>query len=311
MNLYFAPLEGITTYVFRNAHNEFFPGCDIYCAPFISPTENEKVSRKLLRDILPENNTVKKLSVQVITAREADIRTFAQKITLLGYDEININLGCPFPTVVNKGRGSGMLRDTDALDRFLSDVFENTDIPVSVKTRAGFESTEEIKKLISIYNKYPISLLTIHPRSKVQMYTGCADKEAFLYAYENAKMPICYNGDVFSVKDYEDIAEKFGGISSVMIGRGAIKNPALFRQIRGGKPICTRELIDFSRLLSARYMEVLDSDRFTLNKLKEVWMYMMWNFPNEKKIAKAIKKSMRLSELFSAIELLGEIENQK
>lgn len=307
MNLYFAPLEGVTTYIYRNAHNQMFGGCDSYFAPFITPSDIEKISMKNLRDILPEKNSDVNLKIQVLTSKSESFFKFAEKVRPLGYDEININLGCPSGTVVKKGRGSGFLKHREELDRFLYEIFSKTDFKVSVKTRIGFESGSEMDELLEIYNKYPISLLTVHPRTRAAYYSGEPDYEVFDKVYENSKNPVCFNGNVFSAKNYKDITVKYPDLDSVMIGRGAIMNPAIFREINGGPEITTEELLEFSHLLIGNYMEVLKSDYFTLNKLKELWMYGMWNFPDEKKILKEIKKSTKVSDLIRAIEKLPDI----
>ena len=203
---------------------------------------------------------------------------------------------------------SVFLRDTEGLDRFLDEIFSQTDLTVSVKTRIGFESGTEMEELLKIYNKYPISLLTVHPRTRKDYYSGEPDYDVFKEVYNESVNPVCFNGNVFSGEDYNQICSKFPELDGVMLGRGAIKNPAIFREIRGGEKLTTGELQEFSHLLMENYMEVLKSDYFTLNKLKEIWMYGMWNFPEEKKILKEIKKSTKLSDLERAIEKLPEIQ---
>ncbi len=306
MNLYFAPLEGITTYVYRDLHAEMFGGCDAYYAPFISPTENERISIKNLKDIMPENNTILPKAQALVNNADA-LLGFVDKIKELGYDEINLNFGCPSSTVVKKGRGAGFLKDPDALDRFLDEIFSRCDIKISVKTRSGYFSGEEADRLVEIYNKYPISLLVVHPRTRADFYNGEPDINVFEAVYAKTKNKICYNGNIFSKADYTRITEKFDKLDSVMLGRGAVANPALFREIKGGKKLTTNELIEFSERLTERYCSVLQSDTFTLYKLKEIWMFVMWNFPDEKKIFKAIKKANKLSDITRAIKLLPEI----
>ena len=97
-------------------------------------------------------------------------------------------------------------------------------------------------------------------------------------------------------------------LEGVMFGRGAVMNPAIFREVKGGRTLETRELVEFTDLLAERYLKVLGSEVYTLHKLKEIWMYMMWNYPEEKKILKAVKKSNRLPDLLEAIKGLPEIE---
>lgn len=309
MKLYFAPLEGITTNVYRNAHFEMFGGCDEYYAPFITPSDNEKITRKGLKDIFPEENRYN-LKIQVLANKSEAFLKFEKKVASLGYDEININLGCPSSTVVKKGRGSGFLREREALDNFLYEIFLQTNAKVSIKTRTGFHSGEEMEELIEIYNKYPLSLLIIHPRARSDFYKGEPDMEIFQKAYQKSNNKVCYNGNVFNASDFDNICKNYPDIDSVMLGRGAIVNPAIFRELKGGKKITTDELVEFSMLLLDRYNAVLRSDTYTLNKLKELWLYGMWNFPEEKKILKAIKKSDKLSDLVNAIHLLPERDPQ-
>ena len=308
--LYFAPLEGITTYTYRNTHSEMFGDVDTYFSPFINPSDMEKVSRKGMRDILPENNRVEKLRVQVLTSRADSFLRFCEKIKAQGYREVDMNIGCPAGTVVKKGRGSGFLQYPDEMDAFFSEIFEKSDMEISVKTRVGYSSHDEFPQLLGIYNKYPISELTVHPRTREEQYGGCADINDFAFAYNESKNKLCYNGDIRSASDARKIAERFPDISGIMLGRGAVMNPAIFRELRGGKPLSTGELVAFSEKLIERYRKVLSSDVFTLHKLKEIWIYIMWNFPEEKKAAKAIRKANTVSEFISAISSLPELKGE-
>lgn len=306
MNLYFAPMEGITVYTYRNTHKEMFGGCDEYFAPFIVPSENEKISRKTLRDILAENNNIK-VKPQVLCSNPGAVVQFAEKIKYHGYEKLNLNFGCPSGTVVNKGRGAGALKDVEALDRFFDYIFLNTDMKISVKTRAGFFDHSEFGKILEVYNKYPIDELIIHPRVRVEYYNGSPNMQTFDAAYNNSSLRLCYNGNIFTVSDYKKVAESYPALGGMMIGRGAVANPAIFREIRGGAALRTDELIEFSKLLEERYLKLLGSEKYTLHKLKEIWIYMMWNYPDEKKILKAIKKANKLAEINNAIICLPEL----
>lgn len=306
IKLYFAPLEGITTYTYRNVHNRMFGMCDEYYAPFISPTENEKLSAKNMRDILPQNNLVN-LKVQCLANNETAFVDFTERVSALGYDEVNLNLGCPSGTVVKKNKGSGMLRDVERLDKFLEYIFEKSSVEISIKTRTGFYSHDEFEKILKIYEKYPIKELIIHPRVREEYYKTPVSIQSFEKAYLLSKSPICYNGDICTSADYEKVIKRFPRINSVMIGRGALKNPAIFRELRGGARLSSEELVGFSKELERAYLPVLGSEIYTLHKLKEIWMYAIENYPTEKKICKAIKKSSKLSDLNSAIESLPEM----
>lgn len=306
MELYLAPMEGITTYTYRNAHAELFGGCDAYYAPFIVPSDNERLSAKNLRDIMPENNRVN-LKVQVMSTNKVAFTEFVSKTKELGYDEVNLNFGCPASTVVKKLRGSGALKDIVALDEFLHGIFEENDVKISIKTRTGFYSHDEFDELLKIYEKYPVSKLIVHPRVREELYRGEPNLESFEKAYRAFDKNLCYNGNIYSVDDYIRINKTFPNVDSVMIGRGCITNPAIFREIKGGKKLTTSELVNFSNVLENRYLELLKSETFTLYKLKEVWMYSLANYPDEHKIIKAVKKSTKLAELNSALNSLPEI----
>ena len=293
-------MEGVATYTYRNLHNKMFGGCDKYFAPFIVPTENERISIKNLRDILPENNDMKVVP-QVLFSSGSAFVDFSEKIKELGYDNVNINFGCPSGTVVKKKRGAGALLDTDFIDRLLDYVFEKSDIKISIKCRTGFYSHDEFSEILEVFNKHPLEKLIIHPRVREEYYKGKPNMEVFDMAYNNTHLKLCYNGNIFSCNDYNNISEKYKNLDGIMIGRGAIRNPAIFREINGGKKLETEELIAFTKTLKERYMILLKNEDYTLHRLKEIWMYMIENFPDEKKILKAIKKSNRLTDLEKAI----------
>lgn len=299
--LYFAPLEGITTYVFRRVHNELFGGCDKYFSPFITPSDNERLSRKGLKDIHLELNREIKLVPQILVNRSDTFLKFEQKLIELGYDNININMGCPAQTVVKKQRGSAMLFDLDNTKVFLEQITEKSRLKISVKSRTGYleENTEEIIKL---FNRFSFDEVILHPRIRSDFYKGKADADAFLKAYKLSENPLCYNGDIFSKDDYERIMGVFPKVRSVMIGRGAVKNPAIFREIKGGKPLEGKELILYTERLAEEYMKVLESDTFTLHKLKEIWEYLSLNFPENKKLPKGIKKALSVRELYDVVK---------
>ncbi len=307
MKLYFAPLEGITTYTYRNTHAEFFGGCDAYFAPFITPSDNERLSIKSLRDIVPEKNKNVRLIPQVLTNQSQSFIKFEDMISRLGYKTVNINLGCPSGTVVKKNRGAGFLRDPEGIDCFLSELFEKSRLKISVKTRSGFSSGHEIEKLVEIYNKYPMEKLIIHPRTREAFYKGEPDMLAFDTALKASNNRVCYNGNIFSAQKYNEVSEKYPELAGVMIGRGAIANPAVFREIKGGRKTETAELTEFTRVLAERYLNVLGSEVYTLHKLKEIWLYTMWMYPNEKKLLKAIKKANQLGDLLAAVKALPNI----
>ena len=243
MKLYFAPLESITGFTYRNLHYKIFGGVEKYYAPFISPTHNPEMKGKEIRDLLPENQADGLILVpQILSNRYEFFIKGAKQLIDMGYtDEININMGCPSGTVVSKNKGSGFLRDPEGMDEFFYNIFEwnsglDNPLNISVKTRIGVKEPEEFEKLLDVYNKYDFSELIIHPRTRVQMYKETPNMNAFDYAYNNSNNKLCYNGDINTVEDYKRIVEKYD-IDSVMIGRGLIANPNLANEIKGAEHI--------------------------------------------------------------------------
>ena len=143
MRYYFAPMEGLTDRVYRSLHHKYFPGVDRYYTPFFSPTVHRALTPREERE-LPLADSLGFVTIpQHLTKNAEDFLWMAQVCEDRGYRQVNLNLGCPSGTVVAKGKGSGMLRDLEALDAFLARVYKDTPLPVSVKTRLGLESADE------------------------------------------------------------------------------------------------------------------------------------------------------------------------
>lgn len=197
MKLSFAPMEGITTYIYRRVHRGLFPGVDRYYSPFIAPDGSGRFKGAARRDVLPENNTGIPLVPQILCNRAEAFLAVAEELGAMGYGEVSLNAGCPSATVVPKHKGSGMLLDLGSLDRFLDEVFSRCALRISVKTRLGLESGEEFSAILEIYNRYPLSELIIHARPRSGMYRSAPDLSAFALGYEKSNAPVCYNGDIF------------------------------------------------------------------------------------------------------------------
>lgn len=294
-HFYLAPLEGITTFIYRNIFHEMFGSMDKYFTPFIAPSSNHNFKGRAKRDALPENNRNIPLVPQILTNHVDDFLYTGGCLQAYGYTEINLNLGCPSGTVVSKGRGSGFLAYPEELERFLDKIFEKTDVDISIKTRLGKEKPEEFFEIIKIYNKYPISELTIHPRVQKDFYKNKPNWDMFERALEISKTPVCYNGDINTCEDYERFRERFPTVNHIMIGRGIIANPGLVRQIQTGKELSESERIAFIQRLCDAYNDIMPGEP-TLFKMKEIWSYMCRNHPGGMKLWKRIKKTKKLSE---------------
>ena len=296
MNYYVAPMEGLTDRVWRQAHQKWFGAPDIqnaparYYAPFLSPPENRVLIKKKMAELVPEANPGLPVIPQLLAKDGALAAWMIGELRKLGYTEVNLNIGCPAGTVTAKGKGSGMLRDLDKLDAFLDAVFSQADGPISVKTRLGYETPEEFRTLLEIYNRYPISELTIHPRVMRQLYRGQADREAFAKAFPQCKMPVCYNGDVTTPEQLHALEAEFPALSGIMVGRGIIADPALFRQAMGGAPASKKELRGYLDDLFHGYTELFGSAGCAISRMKGHWFYLIRKFEGSDKLEKQLKK---------------------
>lgn len=244
MQLYFAPLEGITGYVYRNAHHACFGGVDRYFTPFVVATFTRKVKTREKMDILPQNNAGTPLVPQILSNNAEEFLATARYMADFGYPEVNLNLGCPMATVVNKHKGSGFLSVPDELDAFLDKIYNGAEqirtgsgkpLRISVKTRLGMNSPEEFERIFSIYRQYPLSELIVHARTRKEMYAGMPHLTIFRRLLDETPIPLVYNGNIFTVRDEERAEALFAGTSSpcrgFMLGRGLLSDPALAEKI--------------------------------------------------------------------------------
>ncbi|GLC32540.1 tRNA dihydrouridine synthase [Clostridium omnivorum] len=304
MNFYFAPMEGLTGYIYRNAHKAFFNNIDKYFSPFIFPNQSDRFTTRELKDILPENNEGIVLIPQLLTNNAKDFIHTSKKIKQMGYNEINLNLGCPSGTVVSKNRGSGFLSKKEELNTFLEEIFSEAVTKISIKTRIGKDQPEEFYDLIEIYNKYPMEELIIHPRIQKDFYKNKPNLKVFKDALNLSKNPVCYNGDIVTVEDYKKFINEFQSVKTVMIGRGLLANPGLISDIENNIKLDKKLLKDFHDKVYEGYKSVLYGDRNVLFKMKELWFYIIPMFTNNTKYAKKIKKSEKLYDYDEAVSSL-------
>ena len=292
MRYYFAPMEGLTDSIYRRLHHKYFPGVDRYYMPFMSPTVHRALTGREDRELPFAEREEFAAVPQLLTKVPEDFLWAAQVVRDRGYEEVNLNLGCPSGTVTAKGKGSGMLADPDALDRFLDSIFADAPLPISIKTRLGVTESEEFPTLLEIYNRYPIKELTIHPRVRKQFYAGSVDMEQFRYAVANSKNPLCYNGDVLSLADAEKIRGEFPEIQAVMIGRGLIGDPGMLSP--NGTDISKLEA--FCDELLEAYLVAFGGSRNAMFRLKENWGFLISYFENSEKLWKKLRKTTDLAE---------------
>ncbi|MBD3343707.1 MAG: tRNA-dihydrouridine synthase family protein [Chitinivibrionales bacterium] len=292
-SLYLAPLRGITSHIFRTVYATHFDGIDLAVSPFVPTVKGRVVRRTHIRDLLPENNTVMPLIPQVIGNDPDTFIILAKCLAELGYTEINWNLGCPFPQVTKKKRGSGLLPFPDIIESFLDRVMPSLEIKLSIKVRLGLDSPTELHTLIPLFNAYPLSELIIHPRTGAQLYRGCVDLEAFSECLCLCKHSVVYNGDIRRDDDFLKYSRRFPSVQSWMIGRGVIADPFLPYRIKNrdiNVPDKTRRLGRFHDDLFDHYSEAVDNRRHVLGIMKELWSLLAYSFPDTPNLLKNIRR---------------------
>jgi len=289
-----APMEGITTYIFRNALNKYYGSIDDYYSPFLTSKE---LSFKEEADVLPSNNKGLKLIPQILTNNPDTFFAIEERLREFGYDTVNLNLGCPSGTMVAKGRGAGQLKDTDRLKSFLEEIYSKTSMKVSIKTRIGMFSCDEWEDILKVYSRFPIDRLIIHPRIQQEFYKGLPHIEAYKLATQTLSCPLTYNGVIVSADSFLRLTKEVPGTDNIMIGRGLLANPLLAGLLKGETPEKEKEVfISFHNEILEGYINYMSGDQPVLHKMKELWTFMRDFLLLSDKDMKAIKKCNSVRE---------------
>ena len=207
ITLYAAPLQGFTELAWRNAHAQVFGGIDAYYTPFVR-LEKGEIRNKDKRELLPAGNTVSRLIPQIVAAEPDEFRILVEQISGWGYREIDLNMGCPFPLIVNRRKGSGILPFPDKVAALLHEMETFPEIRFSVKMRLGWERTDEWQEILPLLNESCVRQITLHPRIGRQQYKGTVDREAFTAFYESCRLPLVYNGDLRTQEEMQELLQK-------------------------------------------------------------------------------------------------------
>ncbi len=294
----FAPMEGITDDLFRRLHHKYFPGISRYYTPFLSPSSSRTFSKKELRDVLPENNREIHLIPQLLTNQSEQFLAGAKVLKDLGYQEVNLNLGCPSGTVTAKGKGSGFLfpEQRHKLIDFLDKIFEQCPIAISIKTRLGKATPEEFEVLLELYNRYPIRLLIVHPRVQQDFYRKPIQIDWFFWAMERSKNPLCLSGGIAIPSDFDRIFANKEPPQTIMLGRGLVADPTLVQKLQGNFQLSRETLYAFHEELFQETAIRLGSIRNTMFRMKEFWSYFILLFDQREKDQKILRKTTSLTE---------------
>ena len=303
---YMAPLESVTTWIYRQAHAKIYGRLDKYFIPFLEPHEKRDFKTRELQEILPEHNENIYAVPQILTNRSEGFIKLAKALKDWGYEEVNLNLGCPSKTVVTKGKGSGFLAKPEELERFLTEIFDalSGEVKISVKTRIGKEDPEEFPALLKLFNKYPMEELIIHPRVQKDGYGNVPRLELYELAEKQSVNPLCYNGDLYTREQIRNFAERFPGTERLMFGRGFLRDPGLlYNEGKDSKDIFEK-FWAFHDLVYEGYQERNMGDRNVLFKMKELWSYQVYQFSEPERLFKTFKKVQDCNEYEQMIRKL-------
>lgn len=304
MRIYLAPMEGITGLLYRQVHHRCFGSVDRYYMPFISPVQDHIFTKRDLRELDPAANRGLNAVPQLLTRQAGDFLWAAGELAAMGYEEVNLNLGCPSGTVTAKGKGAGFLARPEELDRFLEQVFAAAPIKVSVKTRLGMTDPAEFERLLEIYNKYPISELTIHARVRADFYKVPARMDSFAAWWSQSRAPVCYNGDLVTAGDCTNLKARFPEVAAVMVGQGMIADPALARKVKGGPGADKEALQAFHDALYEGYAAAFGSRHNAMQRMKELWRYHIHLFEQSEKYGKKLRKAADAPQYESVVRSL-------
>ncbi|WP_170830189.1 tRNA dihydrouridine synthase [Williamwhitmania taraxaci] len=293
---YLAPLQGFTEYPFRKAMLAAGTIPSFFVAPFVDAHEYARGKARRLKDILPENNEGISLIPQLLGSNPDELAVLMAWYRELGYSNVSFNLGCPYPMVALKGSGSGLIGKPEVVRAILDKLFTTfPDIQLSVKTRLGYLDSSEIETLIPVLNQFPLAEVVVHPRIGKQLYKGDADLDAFAKVLPTIKAPVCYNGDILSVTDYQERSKRFPTVTRWMIGRAALQNPLIFNDIAGGiESDLDEKLSAMHKLHDAlfqHYVASLSGNSHLIKKMAPFWEYFSLPFPERRKAYKKVVKA--------------------
>lgn len=306
--LFCAPLQGYTDAIYRQNHAKFAGGIHTYYSPFLRVEKGEVRSRDL-RDVAPENNQGYHLVPQVIFNGIEEFDILVNTLVNKGFQEIDLNMGCPFPMQTNHGRGSGILPHFDTVKQITDKIAKLSQIKFSIKMRLGLENADEALKLLPLLNDIPLVHLTMHPRIGRQQYKGALDEIAFKKFYEECCHPIIFNGDVQTVARIQQLEATYPKLKGVMLGRGLLTNPLLAVEYRSNKqfPATQRKtaILDMHQGIFNQARETLQDSNQMLNRMRAFWEYQTDILPS--KVYKRIMKCRSFEDyksITSEIELL-------
>ena len=306
-SIYFAPLQGYTDDVYRRVHNELIGGVKLYYTPFVR-VEAGSIRSKDIRDISPANNKNVPVVPQIIFNSRKEFEYLVGRLLELGYKEIDLNMGCPFPLQTKHKRGAGILAHNDIISDIVEGIKRYSDVRFSVKMRLGWEKPQEAEKVVQLLNGVELQHITLHPRTGIQQYKGNIDIDAFARVYSLSDNPVVYNGDILSIEDIYNIERRFPDVKGFMIGRGLLGCPSLAKEYNEGV-VWSREehialMLNMHSALIKEYSLFLKGETQILNKMRTFLEYS-----EQLLTRKPYKKVLKSGNLKNYLLAVTELKN--
>ena len=304
--LILAPMQDITDLPFWRVMTRY-GGPDVYYTEYFRVHRDSRPEKYILRSI-DENPTGRPVIAQMIGQDIEALRRTAVELQKRAIAGVDINLGCPAPIVCKKDAGGGLLRHPAKVDAILREVREAVHLRFTVKTRIGFDAPEEFPALLDIFRRHPIDALTVHGRTVREMYKPVLHEVAIARAARLMPCPVFANGNVRDVASARAMVEATG-VSGLMIGRGAIRNPWIFEQIR--EAWATGEVRTRPTLVDLReYIERLDRETTVpgiteaghVGKMKKYLGYIAPGVGGSDAFWDKLKPALTLKELFGVCD---------
>lgn len=279
-----------------------YGGADLYYTEYFRVHPDSHLEKPILAS-LDENPTGKPAIAQMIGNDIPSLVRSARELLRHPIAAIDLNLGCPAPVVYKKCAGGGLLREPERIDRILGALRDAIPIAFTVKTRIGFDDELTFDTLLPIFQKHSLDLLTVHGRTVKQMYRPGVRYDLIGHAAAAMKCPVIANGDVASHHDAERILSKTG-VAGLMIGRGAIRNPWIFDQIRdqlGGRTVSLptgREVLGYIHDLYETVTTPDTNELAQVNKLKKYLNYLGLGLPRAPEFLHAIRRATNRTDFF-------------
>ena len=301
-NIFLAPMAGVTDFAFRSLARKFGAGLsytEMVSAKGLVMSKNRDIYKKMLYTL--ENETP--CAVQLFGSDPATMAKACTLPEIQKFDIIDINMGCPAPKVVKNGDGSCLLLDPEKAVAVAKACVEATDKPVTVKLRAGYFKNKFVATdLAKALEKVGVSAITIHGRTKEDMYSGQVNYDIIKAVKNAVKIPVIGNGDIVDKESYQKMLET--GVDAVMIGRGALGAPWIFQEILG-KKLSDKEKFEAVKQHINLLQNVYD-EKFLTTYLRK---HFLWYVKGKAGIAQKKVALAKTTSLESALEILKDVFN--